>query len=187
VNALAQYVNNITETVTTIFEGLTITFSHLMRRPMTIQYPDRMAMPVQDTLPLRYRGILEVDLDICTGCLACERLCPITCIAIGIDMNKETKKRTFSQFDIDICKCMYCGLCAEACPTGSIRHSQEFEGTVHNPAGLVRRFVTEPVVLYKPKKGGETEPTMIAKVDIGKKYMDELATPESGGASSEEG
>ena len=102
-------------------------------------------------------------------------------------MNKETKQRSFSQFDIDICKCMYCGLCAEACPTGSIRHSQEFEGAVQNPAGLVRRFVTEPVSLYKPKKGGETEPTMIAKVEIGKKYMDELATPESGGASSEEG
>ena len=185
-NTLAQYVNNITETVTTIFEGLTITFSHLMRRPMTIQYPDRMAMQVQDTLPLIYRGHLEVDLDICTGCLACERICPITCIAIGIDMNKETKQRSFSQFDIDLAKCMYCGLCAESCPTGSIRHSQEFEGTVHNLAGLVRRFVTEPVVLYKPKKGGETEPTMIAKVDIGKKYLDELATPESGGASSEE-
>ena len=70
-NAFAQYVTNITETVTTIFEGLTITFSHFMRRPMTIQYPDRMAKQVQETLPLRYRGILEVDLDICTGCLAC--------------------------------------------------------------------------------------------------------------------
>lgn len=188
-SAITQYLKNIAETVTTIFEGLAITFSHLMRRPMTIQYPDRIPKPVQETLPLRYRGILEVDMDICTGCLACERVCPISCITIGIEANKDTKQRTFSHFDIDICKCMYCGLCAEVCPTGSIRHSQEFEGACYNPAGLVRHFVAEPVPLYKPKKGGETEPKMKAKVEIGLKYLDEFATPEgkAGGAGAEEG
>jgi len=187
-NAATQYVKNIFETVTTIFEGMSITLSHLARRPMTIQYPDRIEKPVQETLPLRYRGILEVDMDICTGCLACERVCPITCITIGIEMNKETKQRSFSHFDIDICKCMYCGLCAEICPTGSIRHSQEFEGASYNPAGLVRHFVTKPVSLYKPKKGGETDPTMAKKAEIGQKYLDEFATPEGpGGAGAGEG
>ena len=83
---------------------------------MTIQYPDKIPVPIRETLPLRYRGILEVDLDICTGCLACQRDSPITCITIGIEMNKDTKQRQFAHFDIDVCKCMYCGLCSEVLP-----------------------------------------------------------------------
>ena len=39
---------------------------------MTIQYPDRMAQQVQETLPLRYRGILEVDLDIANVLSECD-------------------------------------------------------------------------------------------------------------------
>jgi formate hydrogenlyase subunit 6/NADH:ubiquinone oxidoreductase subunit I len=102
-------------------------------------------------------------------------------------MNKETKQRQFTHFDIDVCKCMYCGLCSEACPTGAIRHSQEFEGASYNPAGLVRHFAPQPQNLYKPKKGGETDPKLVTKVDIGLKYLDEFATPDGGGAAAEEG
>ena len=75
-----DYVQNIRETLGTIFEGMAITASHFMRKPFTIQYPDRMEIRVQDSLPFRYRGLLDVDLEICTGCLACERACPIDCI-----------------------------------------------------------------------------------------------------------
>ena len=87
-----------------------------------------MPVRVQDTLPFRYRGILEVDLEICTGCLACERACPIDCIVIVVDKDPQTRQMLLSQFDIDIAKCMYCGLCSEPCPTGSIHHTTEFEG-----------------------------------------------------------
>ena len=72
-----QYLTHAKDAVSTIFEGMSITLSHFVRKPYTIQYPDRMPVRVQDTHPLRYRGILEVDLEICTGCLACERACPI--------------------------------------------------------------------------------------------------------------
>ena len=60
---LGTYLRNITDTALTIADGMAVTFSHLVRRPYTVQYPDRLpgGVRVQDTLPFRYRGILEVD------------------------------------------------------------------------------------------------------------------------------
>ena len=72
---MVRYLKNMREAIGSIFEGMAITASHLVRKPYTIQYPDRVPVRIQDTLPFRYRGILEVDLEICTGCLACERAC----------------------------------------------------------------------------------------------------------------
>ena len=105
--------------------------------------PTAWPIRVQDTLPFRYRGILEVDLEICTGCLACERACPIDCIVIDAKKDKQTKEMMLTRFDIDIAKCMYCGLCSEPCPTGSIHHTPEFEGADYSLESLVRRFVKD--------------------------------------------
>ena len=80
--SVRRYFKHLSDAITTIFEGMSITCSHFVRKPYTIQYPDRTPVRVQDTLPPRYRGILAVDLEICTGCLACERACPIDCIVI---------------------------------------------------------------------------------------------------------
>ena len=57
------------------------------------QYPDRIELPVQDILPARYRGFLEVDVDICTGCQACERACPISCIQIELEKDATNPKQ----------------------------------------------------------------------------------------------
>jgi len=65
------------------------------------------------------------------------------------------------RFDIDIGKCMYCGLCVEPCPTGSIQHTREFEGAVMHFNNLTLRFVPDPLVPavpYKPPKGSESFP-----------------------------
>lgn len=176
-NGIGRYFRNITEAVTTIFEGMSVTFSHLVRKPYTIQYPDRVPVRVQDTLPFRYRGILEVDLEICTGCLACERACPIDCIVIEAPKDPKTKEMILKRFDIDIAKCMYCGLCSEVCPTGSIHHTREFEGADFSLESMVRRFVKEPVVAYKVKKDGETDPRIAPILERGLRYIEEFAQP----------
>jgi NADH-quinone oxidoreductase subunit I len=175
--AAASYFQHIKQAVATIFDGMAVTASHMIRKPYTIQYPDRIPVRVQDTLPFRYRGILDVDLEICTGCLACDRACPIDCIAMAIEKNAQTREIIISQFDIDIAKCMYCGLCSEPCPTGAIHHTTEFEGADYSLESLIRRFIVEPVVAYKPKKGPEPHPDVAQLLERGMKYVDEWAQP----------
>ena len=177
--AATEYFRHIKDAVVTVFDGMAVSASHLIRRPYTIQYPDRTPVRVQDTLPFRYRGILDVDLEICTGCLACERACPIDCIVIVCEKNAQTRELTISQFDIDIAKCMYCGLCSEPCPTGSIHHTTEFEGADFSLESLIRRYVPEPVVAYKVKKGPEPDAHVGQLLDRGMRYVDEWAQPGS--------
>jgi formate hydrogenlyase subunit 6/NADH:ubiquinone oxidoreductase subunit I len=157
---LNDYVKNISTAAGTILEGMAVTFSHLFREPITIQYPDKTDRPVSEMLPPRYRGLLEVQMDICTGCKRCERACPIEVIVIDLAKNAETKKQEMTRFDIDMGKCMFCGLCVEACvaeSTGAIRHTREFEGAGPTLDSLVFRFIPEGTVpLYKaPKDANE--------------------------------
>lgn len=166
--AVGTYFSDIFESANTILSGLAVTMSHMMRRPITTQYPyhpRRKKVPVggPETLPDRYRGFLEVDIDICTACLKCESDCPIDCINIDVEKvnlsdDPEAKPvRALVRFDIDMAKCMFCGLCQEPCPTNAIRHTKHFEASVVHLENLVARFVdpTDPKVPYKVKKGIE--------------------------------
>jgi NADH-quinone oxidoreductase subunit I len=156
-----QYFDNVTETVQSFWHGLSITLSYLLRRPITTQYPDRTELPVRDTLPPRYRGFLEVDTSICTGCQACERACPISCIQINLEKDAANPKlRVVTQFDIDEAKCMFCGLCVEPCPTGSIQHTREFEASQRSVRNLTFRWADpdQPFPVYKVAKGAEYYP-----------------------------
>jgi NADH-quinone oxidoreductase subunit I len=151
-----EYFENVKETVQSFWHGLSITLSHLLRRPITTQYPDRTEIAVRDTLPPRYRGFLEVDASICTGCQACERACPIGCIKITLEKDPANpKQRMVAQFDIDESKCMFCGLCVEPCPTGSIQHTREFEASQRSVRNLVFRWADpeNPFPVYRVAKG----------------------------------
>lgn len=159
--SVREYTGAIKDTVKSFWHGLSITLSHLVRRPMTVQYPDRTPLAVRDMLPPRYRGFLEVDTAICTGCQACERACPIGCIQVTLEKDPANpKQRLVTQFDIDEAKCMFCGLCVEPCPTGSIQHTREFEGAQRDIRNLVFRWADpqNPFPVYKVDKNAEYYP-----------------------------
>jgi NADH-quinone oxidoreductase subunit I len=167
-SAISEYFGHITDVVKTFWEGLSVTLSYMLRRPITVQYPDRVEKRVADTLPARYRGLLEVDMSVCTGCMACERACPIAVIKISTDKDPANpKQRVITQFDIDESKCMFCGLCVEQCPTSAILHTREFEGTMKSIDSLVYRWVADPekpVPFYRPVKGQDAPRAPVGEI-----------------------
>jgi NADH-quinone oxidoreductase subunit I/NAD(P)H-quinone oxidoreductase subunit I len=159
--SVREYTGAIKDTVTSFWHGLSITASYLLRRPITVQYPDRTPLPLPDMLPPRYRGFLEVDMSICTGCQVCERTCPINCIQITLEKDPTNPKlRAITQFDIDEAKCMFCGLCVEPCPTGAIQHTREFEGSQKDIRNLTIRWADalHPTPVFKVDKSAEYYP-----------------------------
>lgn len=171
------YIDNIKSACTTIFDGMAVTFSHLFRTPITVQYPDKTPVPVVESLPERYRGHLFVDMDICISCRACERDCPIECIVIDdVKIPKETvigtsgkdspRVKEPTRFDIILYKCMYCGLCVDPCPTGAIRFTKEFEGSTDDLSRLHLRFVSEERKASVMKKNEEYEKEQAEKARL---------------------
>jgi formate hydrogenlyase subunit 6/NADH:ubiquinone oxidoreductase subunit I len=165
---IREYFGHISDVVKTFWEGLSVTLSYMVRRPITVQYPDRTEKRVADTLPSRYRGLLEVDMSVCTGCMACERACPIAVIKIATDKDPTNpKQRVITQFDVDESKCMFCGLCVEPCPTGAIQHTREFESTMKSIDSLVFRWVADPekpVPFYRPVKGQDAPRAPVGEI-----------------------
>jgi formate hydrogenlyase subunit 6/NADH:ubiquinone oxidoreductase subunit I len=149
-----RFIRGVRDAATSVFEGLAVTLSYLFRKPVTLQYPDRLPRPVPEMLPESFRGFIEADVSICTGCLACMKRCPIGVIRIEVERNPETKTGAITRFDVDAGLCMYCGLCTEVCPTGAIRHCTEFEGSATHPAGLMLHYVRpgETAPVYRISK-----------------------------------
>ncbi len=152
-NAVAAYFRNIRDAVVTTVTGMKITLRYWVKEPsITVEYPDRLGngKTAADIVADRYRGFLAVDAGTCIGCMQCARACVIACIRIAVE--KEEAGRMLTQFDVNQAKCMYCGLCVEACPTGAIRFTKRFEGACYDARELRIRHVTTPVPVATLRK-----------------------------------
>jgi NADH-quinone oxidoreductase subunit I len=138
----AQYFADVWLGVTTVLEGMWVTFKHLFRPTITVQYP-------KEKVPLfpRSRTMLVNDARICAFCLACKRACPANLFTIsgvradpgedlGMLPDGKPKKIHIVEFKIDMSKCIYCGLCVDVCDTKSLHWEQPQEPPVYDRRNL---------------------------------------------------
>ena len=105
-----------------IGQGLSVTFDHMSRRPVTVQYPYEKVIPSE-----RYRGRIHFEFDKCISCEVCVRVCPINLPVVDWDFDKATKKKTLNHYSIDFGVCIFCGNCVEYCPTNCLSMTEEYE------------------------------------------------------------
>jgi NADH-quinone oxidoreductase subunit I len=127
------------------FRGLCITSWHFIRnmwrhtlryvlhiKPkesgfVTIQYPEELR-PLSPVARLRHRLMLRPDGSIkCVACMMCETICPCNCIHITPgERDDPTIEKYAADFQIDLLRCCFCGLCVEACPEDAIRMDAQY-------------------------------------------------------------
>jgi NADH-quinone oxidoreductase subunit I len=108
-----------------LLKGLQITFSHMFKKPVTLQYPTE-----RPAIAPGFRGLhaLNVSHDKakCVACYLCPTVCPAKCITVeaGEDENHD---KFAAVYEIDMLRCIFCGYCVEACPVDAVRMTETFE------------------------------------------------------------
>jgi len=114
-----------------IAKGMAVTFRHLFRHPITVQYPEQRLTPAP-----RFRGYQLVwDEERCNGCRACVRACPVS--IINVETRKGEKGLIVDKIEVDFGRCMFCGLCVEACSTQALSMSRDYEKATYRRESLV--------------------------------------------------
>ena len=141
-------------------KGLMVTLKNLTRKPFTIQYPEERAKQHP-----RFRGEEFVWYEErCTGCASCAKYCPLGIIKIETSpsgtMIPEGGKYRLEVFDIELQRCMFCGLCVEACPYDALFMGSGFEQGQYSRKNMVitidqlRNAEKHPSTWYRPQLEG---------------------------------
>ena len=128
-------------------KGLALTFMSTMkglRAPVTRQYPDvgdflirktAHPTPVKD----RFMGFPALTWDdeivepFCTSCMVCIRQCPTQCMTSVMKDNplheegKSSRRKIVDSFEINLNRCILCGICVEVCNFDAIVMTHEHE------------------------------------------------------------
>ncbi|WP_187329549.1 NAD(P)H-quinone oxidoreductase subunit I [Halomicronema hongdechloris] len=110
-----------------IGQGLSVTFDHMRRRPVTVQYPYERLIPSE-----RFRGRIHFEFDKCISCEVCVRVCPINLPVVDWEFNRETKKKNLKHYSIDFGVCIFCGNCVEYCPTNCLSMTEEYDMSTYD-------------------------------------------------------
>ena len=144
---------------------------HLLIKRFTLRYPEKKLKFVGDGYqfdPKRGVGIAGsrgrhiLFHDKCTGCQLCAIACEGIAEAIGMvkvnEQWKHNKKSIMPQ--IDYGKCVFCGLCVDACPFYALYMTNDYELSSFTKEHLI---YTPSQLGIKPKYDGDVE----LKIDTG--------------------
>lgn len=144
---LFDYLKDVYQAALSVFRSLKTALPYLLnvnsgefKKEVTEQYPDPVSSRLADELPARTRGLLFNDIEKCTGCGECERVCPVRCISLEKEPGPSPSKVWVSVFDIDFSRCIFCGLCVESCLPQSLVHTKEYEEAEFTLGAMVRSF-----------------------------------------------
>ena len=97
----------------------------------------------------------------CTGCASCAKFCPLGIIEIVTspsgEQSAEGEVYGIDVFDIDIGRCMFCGICVEVCPYDALDMGSNFEQGEYERKNLVisveqlKRQKKSPSTWFRPQ------------------------------------
>ncbi len=163
---ISQYTKEAFDAAKYLTQGIAVTFDHMGRRPITVQYPYEKLIPSE-----RYRGRIHYEFDKCIACEVCVRVCPINLPVVDWVMNKQTKKKELRNYSIDFGVCIFCGNCVEYCPTNCLSMTEEYELATFDRHSL--NF--DNVALGRLPSNVTTDPSVTPLKELGylpKKIMD---------------
>ncbi|MBF0253908.1 MAG: 4Fe-4S binding protein [Candidatus Omnitrophica bacterium] len=118
---MKRYFMEILNGLTSLLEGLGVTFRYAFKKPVTFLYPKEEIVPECFKGPIVFKAD-EVDgTHKCVACMACVKACPSRCIDVSVEKNAEGK-RILTVYRHQTSLCSLCGSCVEVCPTDALKH-----------------------------------------------------------------
>lgn len=156
-SGIFSYFGSVTSSIVSLTGSCMTVIPYLLRlgdnsKEITEGYPDPISSKIADDLPPRTRGFLFNNIDLCTGCEDCVRICPSRCIRVEAEQAGNSSKMWVSRFDIDFSKCVFCGLCVEVCHSESLVHTRQFEGAAYHLKELTEHFGRGQVTFEQREK-----------------------------------
>ena len=165
-----------------------------LRAPVTRQYPDTgnaLTGRVSEPTPVkdRFMGFPALTWDgeigepFCTSCMVCIRQCPTQCMSSVMKDNplhaegKSDRRKIVDTFEINLNRCILCGICVEVCNFDAIvmTHEHEMSAFTRNAVRvdlpelleIGHKFQREtgwipPTQRAKTQKGGEASSETVA-------------------------
>ena len=105
-----------------LIAGMKVTFGYQNPKLIyTEQYPKQRPLVSE-----RYRGAPRLNINpenaetLCIACDLCALACPENLIVVGWQRDDATRRKVLTNFTYDTSRCMFCGLCEDACPVDAL-------------------------------------------------------------------